>query len=75
MYNSNTQIKFKNTFIKSNLYNYGDAYIPDKGIILLTNTGVAGPAAYNHNNKVIFKYCIPLTYSINGINNTQVDHA
>ena len=38
MYNTNSQIKFKTTTLKSSLYDYSDAYILMKGNIKFTGT-------------------------------------
>ena len=72
-YNDSNQIKFKTSTIKSNLYDYSDAYIYVKGTIRVPNTGAAAPN--NKNKKVIFKNCVPFTNCISEINNIQVDDA
>ena len=59
--------------IRSNLYDYTDAYILVKVTITVSNTAAAGAAV--NNKKVIFKNCAPFTNCITQINNTQVDHA
>ena len=46
MRNTNSQIKFKTTMLKSSLCNYSDAYIFVKGTISIANTTVI-PAAAN----------------------------
>ena len=84
-YTSN-DIKFKTTMLRSNLCDYGDAYILVKGTI--TTTGDAGPAAGITGAKllaarqadekdkgVIFKSCAPFIKRINRINNTDTDNA
>ena len=48
-YNVNSQIKFKNTFLKSSLCYYSDAYILVKGIITVNNTAAADADANNTN--------------------------
>ena len=73
-YNVNSQIKFKNTMLKSSLCDYSDAYIFVKGNIGVNNTAAQG-AANNTNKKVIFKNCAPFTNCISEINNTQIDNA
>ena len=48
---------------KSNLHDYGDAYILVKGNIIVAGQGndtVAIPGDSN-NKKVVFKYCAPFT--------------
>ena len=59
-YNVNSQIKFKNTMLKSNLWDYSDAYIFVKGTVTVNNTTV-GDADANTN-------------CISGINNAQVNN-
>ena len=51
IYNTNSQIKFKITMLKSSLCDYGDTYILVNGTITVHNTA----AANNTNNKVILK--------------------
>ena len=75
IYNVGSQIKFKNTMLKSSLYDYSDAYIHVKGTITVNNTAAEGAAANNNNKKVIFKNCAPFTNYISEINNTDVDNA
>ena len=60
--------------IRSNLYDYSDAYIHIKETITVPNTGTA-TAPNNRNKKVIFKKCAPFTNYIGEINKTQVDDA
>ena len=74
-YNANSQIKFKNTMLKSSLCDYSDAYILAKGTISVNNTAAAGAAANNTNKKVIFKNGAPFTNCISQINNTQIGNA
>ena len=62
---------------KSNLYDYGDAYILVKGNIIVAGQGndaVAIPGDSN-NKKVVFKYCAPFTSWISKINNANADNA
>ena len=61
--------------LKSNLYDYSDAYILVKGTITVNNTPAADANASNTNKKVICKNCAPYTNCISEINNTQVDNA
>ena len=74
-YNTNAQIKFKTTMLKSILCDYSDAYILFKGNITVNNTAGAGAAANNTNKKVIFENCTPFTECKSETNNTQVDSA
>ena len=57
-YNTNSQIKFKTSMLRSNLCDYSDAYILVSG-----NTTVAEVAAGRGNNsiQVVFKSCAPFT--------------
>ena len=74
-YSPNKQTKFKTAMPRSNLCDYGDAYILVKGNITVNNTAADGAAANNTNKKVIFKSCAPFTNCISKINNTQIDNA
>ena len=60
--------------IRSNLCDYGDAYIHVKGTITVPYTETAA-ASDNRSKKVIFKDFAPITNWISEINNTQVDDA
>ena len=55
MHNTNSQIKFKTTMLKSLLCNYSDAYIFVKGTISIANTTVTRSAANNIKNGNIQK--------------------
>ena len=50
-YNVNSQIKLKNTMLKSSLCDYSDAYIIVKRTITVNNTAADGAAANNINKK------------------------
>ena len=54
--------------LKSSLCDQSDAYTLVKEIISVTNT-------YDHDKKIVFKYCAPFTDCISKINNTQIDNA
>ena len=54
-YNTNSQIKFKTTMLKSSLSCYSDAYILFEGTITVPKTAAANANANNANKKVIFK--------------------
>ena len=58
-YNTNTQIKFQTTMIKSNLCDYSDAYILVKGSITFVGQGAHTAAIVNdrNNKNVILKNC------------------
>ena len=75
MYNTNSQIKFKTSMIKSSLCDYSDAYILVSGAMSVEDTSAEGAAANNTNKKVTFKNCTPFTDCISEINNRQVDNA
>ena len=47
----NSNIKFKTSMIRSNLYDYSDAYILVKGILTVPNTAASGTAVNNTNQK------------------------
>ena len=70
-YNVNSQIKLKNTMLKSSLCDYSDAYILVKGRITITRAGddSATRRADERDKGVALKHCAP------EINNTQVDNA
>ena len=72
--NTNAQIKFKTTMLKSSLCDYSDARILVKGTTTVNNTAAADADANNTNRKVIFKNCAPFTDCISEINNTQLDN-
>ena len=76
-YNSNSQIKFKTTMLKSNLCDYTDAYILVKGKITITGAGDDATArqADERDKAVAFKNCAPFNNCISEINNTQLDNA
>ena len=74
-YNTNSQVKFKTTMLKSSLCDYSDAYILVKGTIFVPNTVAEGANANNANKKVAFKNCAPFINCITEINNTQVHNA
>ena len=57
--------------LKSNLYDFRDAYIIVKGTITVSTT--AATSANNRDKKVISKNWTPFTDCLSEINNTQVD--
>ena len=67
-------IKFKTTMVRSNLYDYADAYILINGTITITGDG-DDDAAKRADERVIFKNCAPFTKCISRINNTEIDNA
>ena len=74
---TNADIKFKSTMLKSNLYDYADAYIFVKGRITITGAGDdAAARQLDERNKVVtFKNCTPFTKCISRKNNTDTDNA
>ena len=60
-YNTNSQIKFKATMLKSSLCDHNNACILVKGTITANNTAAADADANNTNKIVIFKNCAPFT--------------
>ena len=73
--NTNSQIRFRTSMLRSSLYDYSDEYIFVKGTIKVVNTAAAGAAANNLDKKVMFKKCALLTTCISRINNAQIDDA
>ena len=72
-YNTNSQIKFRTTMLKSSWCDYNDAYILVKETITVPNTAVSDAVANNANKKVVFKNYAPFINCISEINNIQVD--
>ena len=62
VYNTNSDIRFKTTMLKSSLCDYSDAYILVKGRITITGAGADAAArqADERNKGVIFKNCARL---------------
>ena len=75
MYNTNSQIKFKTSVLKSSLCNYSDVCIIVKGTIIVPNMETAAAAPNNADKKVLFKKCASFADCISEINNTQVNNA
>ena len=74
---SSKDIKFKTAMLRSNLYEYADAYILVKGTITITGAGADAAArqADEREKGVTFKNCAPFTKCINRINSTDIDTA
>ena len=74
---TDADIKFKITMLKSDLYDYADAYIFVKGTITITRDGDdnATRQADEINKGVTFKNCAPFTKCISTINGTDIDNA
>ena len=49
----NSQLKFKNTLLKSSFCDYSDAYTLAKDTIKVANTAVAGAAVNNRDVKIV----------------------
>ena len=76
-YNTNCQIKFKTSMLRSSLCDYSDASILVSGTITITGAGNDDAATQldERNKGVIFKNCTSFTDCISEINNTQIDNA
>ena len=74
---ANSDIRFKTTMLRSNLYDYADSYILVKGTITVTRAGddAAVRRADERNKRVTFKNCAPFTKCISRISNTDIDNA
>ena len=72
-YNTNSQVKFKTSILKSSLYDYSDVYILVKGAITIPPVP-ARAIPGNNDKEVVFKNCTPFTDCISEINNTQIDN-
>ena len=72
-YNTNNQIRFKTSMLRTSLCDYSNAYILVKGTITVANTAAADADANNTIKKVIYENCAPFTSRICRINNTQLD--
>ena len=70
-------IRFKTTMLRSNLCDYGDAYILVNGRIAITGGGPDGAARRldERDKRITFKNCAPFVKWINRINNTETDNA
>ena len=77
VYNTNSDIRFKTTMLKSSLCDYSDAYILVKGTITITGAenGAAARQADERRKGVIFRNCAPFINCKSEINNTQIDNA
>ena len=71
-YDTNSQIKFKTSMLRSSLWDYSDAFILVSGTITVAALAAGGG---NNNIQVVFKNCAPFTDCIGEINNTQIDNA
>ena len=73
---TNSQVKFKTSMLKSSLCDCSDAYILVSGTITVVGALAddAARVADRSNKQAIFKNCAPFTDCITEINNTQVDN-
>ena len=73
--NTNSDIRFKTTMLKSSLCDYGHVYILGQGKIAITEVGNDATARQTdeRNKGVIFKNCAPFTNCKIEINNTEID--
>ena len=69
-YNTNKQIRFKTSMLRSDLRDYSDAHIVVKGKITVTN-----PNNGAYDKKFAFKNNAPFTSAISKINSTLIDNA
>ena len=74
---ANSDIKFKTTMLRSNLYDYADSYILVKETIIITGAGNddAARRADERDKGATFKNCAPFTKCISRINNTDIYNA
>ena len=72
-YNTNIQIEFKYSMLKSTLCEYRDVYVLVSGTIYVPNTGTA--AVWKNRKNMIIKNFAPFTDWISEMNNTQIDNA
>ena len=76
MYNTNRDIRFKTTILKSGLCYHSDAYIFVKGAVKITGAGddAATRQADAKNKGVMFKNWAPFINCKSEINNTEIDN-
>ena len=76
VYNTNSDIRFKTTMLKSSLCDYSDAYILVKGRITITGAGAdaAAKQADERNKGVIFKNCALFINCKSELINTEIDN-
>ena len=73
-YNNNKQIRFKTTMLRSDLYNFNDAYIVVKGIVSVTVSANERDRD-DMNRQVILKNNAPFVSCISKINGVLVENA
>ena len=76
-YNTNSDIRFKTTMLKSRLSDYSDAYILVKGGITISGAGddAAARQADEKSRGVILKDCSTFIICKSEIDNTEIDNA
>ena len=72
-FNTNSQIKFKTSMLKSSLCDYNNTCILVTETITVTSQAEDKPN--NDDKEVVFKKCAPFTDCISEINNRQRDNA
>ena len=77
VYNTNSDIRFKTTTLKSSLCDHSDAYILVKGTITINGAGTDAAArqADEKNKCVTFKNCVPFINCKGEINNPEIVNA
>ena len=65
----NKQVRFKTSMLRSDLYDYSNAYIVVKGTITIKDSNDA-----SYDKKLVFKNNAPFTSCISNINNTLIDN-
>ena len=74
MHNTNSQIKFETSMLRSSLCDYSDPYILVSATIKVPNTAAAAANPSNRKN-IIIKYCVLFPNCTSEVNNTQIDNA
>ena len=76
-YNTNSQIKFETSMLRSHLCDYSDAYILVSETITIIGAGADDVAKQldGKNKGAILKNCARFNNCISEINNTQIDNA
>ena len=77
VYNTNSDIRFKTTMLRSSLWEYSDAYILVKKTKTITRVedDAVTREADEKNKGAIFKNCAPFISCNSEINNTAIDNA
>ena len=73
-YKPSRQIRFKTSMLRSDLFDFTDAYIVVKGTITLTKTNERGIIDIR-NRFLAFKNNAPFTNCVSKINNVLIDNA